>query len=69
MKTVKVIRGFMLGMEPQLPGKVVEVSDALAAELAQNGAVEYATAKPQRRGPMTTESAPALAGKVATDKE
>ena len=69
MKSVKVIRGFMLGMEQQKPGKVVEVSDALAAALVQSGAVEYAGDKPVKRGPMTTDSAPALAGKVANEKE
>ena len=69
MKSVKVIRGFMLGVIPQQPGKVVEVSDALAAELAQSGAVEYAGKAPVKRGPMTTDSAPALAGKVANEKE
>lgn len=63
MKKVKVIRAFLVKGERQEPGKVVEVSDALAAELIQQGRAEPAGEKsPAKRGPMSTASAPTLVG-------
>ena len=68
MRKVKVTRAFLLAGERQEVGKVVEVSDALAAELIQVGKAESAGDKPAgRRGPVTTTSAPALVG--LTNKE
>lgn len=70
MKNVKVTRAFLIGGERQEVGSVVEVSDAFAAELVQVGKAEPVGTKPVgKRGPMTTDSAPALAGKVVNDKE
>jgi hypothetical protein len=70
MKKVKVIRCFLIRGEAQAPGTVVEVGDGLAAELVQNGKAELAGDKPAaKRGPMTTTSAPALAGKVESEEK
>lgn len=70
MKRIKVTRAFLLAGERQEVGKVVEVSDGLAAELIHGDKAAPAGDKPVgKRGPMTTVSAPALAGKVEPEKE
>ena len=83
MVSVKVLRAFLIGGKRQEIGTVVEVGNALAAELVYNGKAERAGAveviaaadtaadqRPKRqRKAMTTQSATALVAGAAQIQE
>jgi hypothetical protein len=67
---ITVVRAFLLRGARQEPGAEVEVEPALARELVALGkAAVVAGSAPAAPGPLTTDTAPALAGGRRRSKE
>jgi hypothetical protein len=63
---IVLTRGVFVGAAPHVPGTILEVSDQFGRELVAMKKADFVTDKPAAAGPMTVDSAPALAAKPVT---